>query len=73
MKILSISRLGNVINKLNFIINENKKNIQLIRNDISSMSNQLNKRFDELNINNNIINKEIKYKNGRYVGQIVNV
>ena len=32
----------------------------------------MNKRFDELNINNNIINKEIKYKDGRYVGQVVN-
>ena len=36
------------------------------------MCNQLNKRFDELNINNNIINKEIKYNHGRYVGQVLN-
>ena len=71
---LTISRLGNIINKMNYMINENKKNVQLIRNDndISSMCNQLNKRFDELNINNNIINKEIKYDKGRYVGQVVN-
>ena len=32
-------------------INENKKNVQFIRNDISSLYNQINKRFDELNIN----------------------
>ena len=69
---LTIQRLGNIINKMNYIINENKKNVQLIRNDISSLYNKMNKRFDELNINNNIINKEIKYDNGRYVGQVVN-
>ena len=61
---LIISKLGNIINK----INENKKNLELIRNDISS----LNQKFDKLNINNNIINKEIKNNNGRYVGQVVN-
>ena len=65
---LIISKLGNIINKINYIINENKKNLELIRNDISS----LNQKFDKLNINNNIINKEIKYDNGRYVGQVVN-
>ena len=57
---------------MNYIINENKKNVQLIRNDISSLYNKLSRKFDELNINNNIINKEIKYKDGRYVGQVVN-
>ena len=65
---LIISKLGNIINKINYIINENKKNLELIRNDISS----LNQKFDKLSINNNIINKEIKYKDGRYVGQVVN-
>ena len=67
---LIIQRLGNIITKMNYIINENKKNVELIRNDISTLYNKLNKRFDELNINNNI--KEIKYDNGRYVGQFVN-
>ena len=33
------------------MINENKKNVQLIRNDISSLYYKMNKRFDELNIN----------------------
>ena len=69
---LIIQRLGNVIEKINYIINENKKNLELIRNDISLLSNQLNEKLDKLNINNNIINKEIKYDNGRYVGQVVN-
>ena len=54
------------------MINENKKNVQLIRNDISSLYNKLSRKFDELNINNNIINKEIKYDTGRYVGQVLN-
>ena len=52
---LSIKILGNVINKINYIINENK-NLELLRNDISSLCNQINKRFDELKINN--INKQ---------------
>ena len=69
---LTIQRLGNIINKMNYMINENKKNVQLIRNDISSLYNKMNKRFDELNINNNIINKEIKYEDGKYIGQVVN-
>ena len=68
---LSIKILGNVINKINYIINENKKNLQLLRNDISSLYNQINKRFDKLEINN--INKqEIKFKDGKYIGQVVN-
>ena len=57
---------------MNYIINENKKKAQLIRNDISPLYDKMNKRFVELNINNNIINKEIKYDYGRYVGQVVN-
>ena len=32
---LIIKRLGDVIIKMNNIINENKKNVELIRNDIS--------------------------------------
>ena len=34
---LTIQRLGNIINKMNHMINENKKNVQLIRSDISSL------------------------------------
>ena len=68
---LSINILGNVINKINYIINENKKNLQLLRNEISSLCNQINKRFDKLEINN--INKqELKINNGKYIGQVVN-
>ena len=64
---LSIKILGNVINKINYIINENKKNLQLLRNDISKLS----QKIDNLNINN--INKqELKFNNGKYIGQVVN-
>ena len=67
---LNIKILGNVINKINYIINENKKNLQL-RNDISSLYDKLSKRFDKLEINN--INKqEIKFSDGKYIGQVVN-
>ena len=67
----SIKIVGNVINKINYIINENKKNLQLLRNDISSLYNQINKRFDKLEINN--INKqELKFNDGKYIGEVVN-
>ncbi len=64
-----IKRISDIIIKLNIIINENKKNIELIRNDIQLMIN----KFDELKFNNNINNnKELKYKNGKYLGQVIN-
>ena len=56
---LIIKRIGDIINKMNFIINDNKKNTQLIINHISSLENKmngLNKKFDQLNINNNQLN-----------------
>ena len=34
-----IKTLGNIINKMNNIINENKKNLELIRNDINKIYN----------------------------------
>ena len=68
---LSIKILGNVINKINYIINENKKNLQLLRNDISSLYDKLSQKIDKLEINN--INKqELKRKDGKYIGQVVN-
>ena len=63
---LSIKILGNIIDKINYIINENKKNLQLLRNDISKLS----QKIDNLNINN--INKQkIKYY-GKYIGEVEN-
>ena len=74
---LVIKRIGDIITKMNFIISENRKNIQLIIDQYASLQNQLaqmNKNFANLNINN-INNKEIRYNDGsrlRYVGQVVN-
>ena len=36
---------------MNNMINENKKNTELIRNDISKLYEQMNKQFNELKIN----------------------
>ena len=81
---LIIKRIGDIITKMNFIINENRKNTQLIIDQIALLHNQnaqvqnqlakMDKKFDKLNINN-INNQEIRYNNGnrlRYVGQVVN-
>ena len=38
---VNIKILGNVINKINYIINENKKNDELLRKNISSISDKL--------------------------------
>ena len=67
---LIIKRLGDIIIKMNNAINENKKNMELIRSDISKFYEKISKKFDELKDNNK---QEIKYANGsRYVGQVFN-
>ena len=48
---LVIKNLATVINKLNLIINENKKNLESIRNEISSLYTRLNQKFEN-NFNN---------------------
>ena len=71
---LTIKRISDIIIKINSAINENKKNTQLIIEHITNLQNQMtqmSKKFDELKINN-ISNKEIKYDDRRYVGQVVN-
>ena len=77
-----IKRISDIIIKMNFVINENRKNYELIRNDIAKLFQQMNKNFyqinknfNELKVNNNINinNQEIKYNDGcRYVGQVLN-
>ena len=78
---ITIKRLSDIIIKMNNSINENKKNTELIRNDISKLYEQINKWFNELKINNIINNKEIKYnfnnqnktiKRIKYIGQVLN-
>ena len=69
---LIIQRIKDIIIIMNRVIN----NCDQIRKDIQKLSNNMNQRFNnfELNIKNNIINnKQIKeYKNGRYEGQLIN-
>ena len=78
---ITIKRLSDIIIKMNNMINENKKNTELIRNDISKLYNQINKQFNELKNNNNLQYKEIKYdfdhknpvnKRMKYLGQVLN-
>ena len=69
---LIIKTLGNIMIKMNNIINENKKNTELIRNIISKLyiqMKQLNNKFNDIKINNN---QELQCENGRYVGKVVN-
>ena len=73
---LTIKRIGDVIIKMNFIINENKKTRELIMNQFTILQNkfdQLNKNLKINNINNH---QELKgIKNGikwRYVGEVAN-
>ena len=58
-----IKVLGNITNKLNKIICENKKNFEAIINGIY----QINKKLDK----NEDPGKELKYKNGKYKGQVL--
>ena len=63
-----IKTLGNIINKMNYMMNENKTNLEKINDDINKLYN----KFDELKINNTINNQELKANNGRYIGQVIN-
>ena len=72
---LLIKMLGNVIIKMNNMINENKKNTDLIRNDISKLYDKIKTQFEALKINNssnNIKHQELISEHGRYIGQVVN-
>ena len=66
-----IKRLSDIIIKMNNMINDNKKNFELILNQITMLQNRMDKKFDELKINNNNIQQELKYNNGRYIGQVL--
>ena len=48
---LTIKRIGDIMIKMNYIINDNKKNTELIIKHISLLQNQINKRFEQLQIN----------------------
>ena len=65
-----IVRLDFTMNKLNAIINENNNYVELIKSNIYDFG----KKYDESTdiLNNNIKKEEIKYKDGKYIGQILN-
>ena len=69
-----VKRLSDIIIKMNTIVNENKKNTELIRNDISKLYKQMNKQFERLNINKIEIKYNEKSKEGRkkYIGEVLN-
>ena len=69
---LTIKRISDVIIKMNFIINENKKNHESIMNQFTLLQNQISQLSQKLNVNNINNQQELKGKNWRYVGQVVN-
>ena len=72
---ITIKRLADIITQMNKVINENRKNTELIRNYISKLYNQMNQQFNELKNNNILNNQEIKYNNSeriKYIGQVLN-
>ena len=69
---LTIKRISDVIIKMNFIINENKKTRELIMNQFTKLENQISQLSQKLNVNNINNQQELKGKNWRYVGQVVN-
>ena len=64
-----IKRISDIIIKMNFIINDNKKNTELIIKHINNLQNQMIQNFNKLQNNNK---QEIKYNDGKYIGQVVN-
>ena len=64
-----IKRIGDIINKMNNIIKENKKNTELIINHIKNLESKIESKFDKLNINNN---QELRLSDRRYIGQVIN-
>ena len=69
---LTIKRISDVIIKMNFIINENKKNMGLIMNQFTLLQNKLDRLSQNLIINNINNQQELKGNNWRYSGQVVN-
>ena len=76
---LIIKRIGDIITKMNFAINENKKNYQSIMQQFSLMQqqfslmqqqlSQINQNVKNININT-INNQELKYPDGKYIGKL---
>ena len=69
---LTIKRISDIIIKMNFIINENKKTRELIMNQLTLLQKQISELSQKLNINNIINQQELKGNNWQYVGQVIN-
>ena len=69
---LTIKRISDVIIKMNFVVNENKKNHESIMNQFTKLENQISQLNQNLKINNINNQQELKLDIGRYVGQVVN-
>ncbi len=71
-----IARIKDIINLVNNVINENKKNTDLIRKDIQTLNDNiisLSKGINNLNIGESKSKKGIKIsKKGRYEGDLKN-
>ena len=68
---LLFKRIGDIISKINYLINENNKNLELIRNDISKYFHILDNKIDKMQIN--VVNiKELTFNDGKYVGYVKN-
>ena len=64
---IQLKSINLLLNSMNEDINKNNEKLKnLLKENNIVLNNKLNE------INNTIINKEIKYDNGRYVGQVVN-
>ena len=64
-----IKRIGDIINKMNNIIIENKKNTELIINHIRNLENKIESKVDKLTISNN---QELRLSDRKYIGQVIN-
>ena len=68
---LIFKRIGDVITKINYLVNENNKNLELIRSDISKYFHQLDYKIDKMQIN--VVNiQELTFNDGKYVGYVKN-
>ena len=68
---LLFKRIGDIISKINYLIKENNKNFELIRNDISKYFHQLDYKIDKMQIN--VVNiQELSFNDGKYVGYVKN-
>ena len=68
---LLFKRIGDIISKINYLIKENNKNLELIRNDISKYFHILDNKIDKIQIS--VVNiQELIFNDGKYIGYVKN-